>query len=198
MRLALTLLVAAALAGCNSSGSGDSTSGGALTVVHTPTAPAATGPASGPLVRTCDRSLAAEVRGVLRSQGFPGNPELGPAPTGTRRLSACDLGPVEISMDNAPDAVKRYQNRIVETTQFFGGHRNRVPREIAGVGDISLGAAGASWLPWIHQLLSARGKRVLIVSVGGGQLSDSASLAAAIAISRAAYERLGVDRSGRG
>jgi hypothetical protein len=192
MRLAMTLLVTAALAGCGSSGSGDSTtSGGGLTVLHTPSTTTATGPASGPLVRICDRSLADEVRGALRSQGFPGDPELRPAPTGTRRLSACDLGPVELSLDNAPDAVQRYQNRIVETTQFFGGHRNRVPRPLDGVGDASLGAAGANWLPWIHQLLSARGKRVLIVSVGGGHLSGSESLAATREISLAVWDRLG-------
>src|SRR4051794_15581273 len=191
MRRALTLLVVAALTGCGSSGSDDSASGGALTVVHTPTTATATGPARGPLVRICDRTLAEELRGTLRSQGFQGNVGLHPAPTGTRRLSACDLGPVELSLDNAPNAAQRYRNRIVETTQFFGGHRDRVPRPLTGVGDPSLGAAGANWLPWIHQLLSARGKRVLIVSVGGGQLSGAESLAPARTISLAVWDRLG-------
>ena len=75
MRLAMTLLVTAALGGCGSSGSGDATtSGGGLTVLHTPSTTTATGPASGPLVRICDRSLADDVRGALRSQGFQGDP----------------------------------------------------------------------------------------------------------------------------
>jgi hypothetical protein len=186
----LTLLVGAALTGCGSSGSNDSTTDGGLTVVHTPSTTTATGPTSGPLVRICDRSLADEVRGVLRSQGLRGNPELRPTPTGTPRLSACDVGPVELSLDNAPNAAQRYQNRIVETTQFFGGHRNRVPQEVPGVGETSLGASGANWLPWIHQLLSSRDKRVLIVSIGGGHLSDSESLAAAKAISLDVWDRL--------
>ncbi len=193
MRLAISLLVVAALAGCGSGGSGESTSGGGLTVVHTPSTTTATGPPSGPLVRICDRSLADEVRGLLRSNGAQGNLQLRPAPAGTRRLSACDLGPIELSLDSAPNAAQRYQNRIVETTQFFAGHRNRVPREVPGVGDPSLGSAGANWLPWIHQLLSARGKRVLIVSVGGqgGGMSAHQRLAAATAISLAVWERLG-------
>jgi hypothetical protein len=62
------------------------------------------------------------------------------------------------------------------------------------VGDRRLGAAGANWIPFLHQLLSARGKRVLIVTVNGGGLSDAERLAAAKAISLAVWERLGSGR----
>jgi len=99
-------------------------------------------------------------------------------------------------MDAATDAPQRYRNRIAETAQFSQGIPSHAPRHIPGVGDRRLGPAGANWLPWIHQLLSARGKRVLIVSVDGGALRDSARLSVAVAISGAVYRRLGVNRSG--
>jgi hypothetical protein len=101
-------------------------------------------------------------------------------------------------MDAAASAVQRYRNRVVETAQFSESIPSRVPRTVRGVGDLDLGAAGANWIPFLHQLLSARGKRVLIVDVNGGGLRDAERLAAASAISRAVYNRLGVDRSGEG
>jgi hypothetical protein len=93
-------------------------------------------------------------------------------------------------MDAAPDAVQRYQNRIVETAQFSQSIPSHVPRTIRGVGDPELGAAGANWIPFQHQLLSARGKRVLIVSVDARGLGDPERLSAARAISLAVYGRL--------
>jgi hypothetical protein len=189
--IALILTGAAALAGCGGGGD-DSASGGGLTVVHTPTTTVAeTGQATGPLVRICNRSLASEARAALRSQGSKTSTDHSPHATGTRRLSACHLGPVELTLDNAPDAVKRYQNRIVETTQFFGGHQDRIPQQVGGVGARSLGESGANWLPWIHQLLSARGKRVLIVTVHDRGLRNAQSLAAAKEVSLIVWDRLG-------
>lgn len=93
-------------------------------------------------------------------------------------------------MDGAPDAVQRYQNRIVETAQFSESIPSHVPRPLKGIGDRRLGAAGANWIAFLHQLLSARGKRVLIVTVNGTGGSDAERLAAAEAITFAVYDRL--------
>jgi len=177
---------AMAMTGCGGSGA-DSTATSAATSRATTTVAAPTGA----LVRICDRALADEVEPALRSQGFRGAPELRPHATGAGGLSACDLGPVELSLDAANDAVQRYQNRIVETAQFSDSIPSHVPKPIKGVGDRRLGAAGANWIPFLHQLLSARGKRVLIVTVNGGGLSNAERLSAAKAISLAVYDRLG-------
>lgn len=93
-------------------------------------------------------------------------------------------------MDGAPDAVQRYQNRVVETAQFSDSIPSHVPRPLKGIGDRRLGAAGANWIAFLHQLLSARGKRVLIVTVNGARASDAERLAAATAITFAVYDRL--------
>ena len=191
-RIALISLVAAALAGCGGSGTG----GNETTAPRISRTTTAEAPPTGPLVRICDRSLGAEVAPVLRSQGFRGSPALRPHPSGAGSLSACDLGPVELTMDTGTSAVERYQNRIVETAQFSESLPSRVPRPVRGVGDRRLGGAGANWIPFLHQLLSARGKRVLIVTVNGGGLGDPERLSAAREISLAVYERLGVSRSG--
>jgi hypothetical protein len=122
---------------------------------------------------------------------FRARAELRPHASGAGRLSACDLGPVELSLDTASDAVRRYRNRIVETAQFSESIPGRVPRTVRGIGDADLGASGANWIPFLHQLLSARGERVLIVTVNGGGLDDRQRLAAAKAISLAAWDRLG-------
>jgi hypothetical protein len=191
-RVALILIVTATLVGCG--GSDDESAS-----VRSSSPPATTVERPrGPLVRICDHALEAEVVSVLRSSDFRDRPELRPHPSGSAGLSACNLGPVEITMDAAASAVQRYRNRVVETAQFSESIPSRVPRTVRGVGDLDLGAAGANWIPFLHQLLSARGKRVLIVDVNGGGLRDAERLAAAIAISRAVYNRLGVDRSGEG
>jgi hypothetical protein len=143
------------------------------------------------MVRICDRSLARRVSHALRSNRV-GATLPAPTSTGTQRNSRCDFAKVvELSLDGAPDAVQRYQNRIVETAQFSESVPSHVPRTVRGVGDRRLGPAGANWIPFLHQLLSARGKRVLIVTVNGGGLSDTERLAAAKAISLAVWERLG-------
>jgi hypothetical protein len=64
------------------------------------------------------------------------------------------------------------------------------PRPVRGVGSKALGDAGANWRPWLNQLLSARGKRVLIVNVNAESLPRVQRLEAAKAISLAVYDRL--------
>lgn len=174
-----------ALWGCGGSGS-DTTS-----TTVTPSQPTTTVAApSGPMVRVCNRTLAGEVSRALRSSGYERKvPSFRAA--GTQRLSSCDFAKVlEISMDEAPDAVQRYQNRITESAQFAVDRKHFQPQPVSGIGSKSLGPAGANWLPWLNQLLSARGKRVLIVAVNTEALSQSQRLAAAKAVSLAVYDRL--------
>jgi hypothetical protein len=185
--IACTFALTPALAGCGGSGSGDHDT----TALRTSGTTTVEAPPTGPLVRICDRSLADEIKPVLRSDGFQGSSELRPQAIGAGSLSACNLGPVELSLDLGTDAVQRYQNRIVETAQFSESIPSRVPRTVKGVGAPELGAAGANWIPFLHQLLSARGKRVLIVTVNGGGLGDSERLDAAKAISLAVWGHLG-------
>jgi hypothetical protein len=176
------------LAGCGG-GSGDTSTESHLTVV-VPSTTTTSEPPHGPLVRICDPALAEQLTPVVRSEGFREELERNPQTSGAGQLSACDLGPLELSLDAARDAVQRYQNRIVETAQFSESIPSHVPRTVKGVGDPQLAGAGANWIPFLHQLLSARGKRVLIVTVNG-QLDNRQRLEAAKAVSLAVWDRLG-------
>jgi hypothetical protein len=178
--------VGLALAGCGGGSGSDETTTSATPAPATTTAAAP----HGPIVAICDRSLTREVSRALRSNGFEGKI---PAPkaAGTKRLSSCDFAKVvEISMDAAPDAVQRYQNRITESAQFAVDRKHFQPQPVAGIGAAALGGAGANWLPWLNQLLSARGKRVLIVAVNTEPLPEPQRLGAAKEISLAVYGRL--------
>jgi hypothetical protein len=187
-RIAPLLLAALLLIdGCGDSG--DSTQEEHLTVV-VPSTTTTSEPPSGPLVRICDQSLSSELSPVVQPHGIRGVLRHRPIVSGAGQLSACDFGQVELSLDAARDAVQRYQNRIVETAQFSESEPDRVPRTVKGIGDPDLGAAGANWIPFLHQLLSARGKRVLIVTVNGGGLSHTERLEAAKAVSLAVWDRL--------
>jgi hypothetical protein len=179
-----------ALAVATGGGCGGGSDSETTTVRATPAQPTTTAVApSGPAVRICGRRLAQELEPVLRSSGFHGR-ALQPRPSGTPRHSSCELGAVELTVDNAPDAYQRYLNRIVETAQFSESRRSRVPRTVRGIGDPELGAAGANWIPFLRQLISARGKRVLIAEVHGGGLADEQRLAATKRVSLIAWKRI--------
>jgi hypothetical protein len=187
--MACALLLA--LTGCGGSDSDETT------VAVTPTIPTTTvEKPSGPMVRICDRRLAAAVTAALQEQGSAGRVGGKPVPSGNVRLSVCEMvgkgAEVSISIDAATDAVRRYQFRVVESAQFSGGDPENAPHTVKGIGDPDLGGAGANWLPRTHLLLSVRGDRVLIVDVSADDLDDDdALLAAAKAISLDAYDRLG-------
>src|SRR5262249_28822263 len=121
---ALACALIAALAGCGDGSDSETTS-----TPVTPTQPTTVAAPEGPAVKVCDRRLARELTPVLRSSGFHGE-ALRPAPSGTPRHSTCELGPVELTVDNAPDAYQRYLNRIVETAQFSDSKYSRVPRTV--------------------------------------------------------------------
>ena len=193
MRWAAAALICVALIlGC---GDGDGSDEVAGSTAAAPTVSTATEPPSGPVVRICDRRLAAAATAALREQGFRGRLGGMPVPSGTARLSVCEMagasGEVSVSLDAATDAVRRYQFRVTETAQFSGGDPEHAPHTVKGVGDPRLGGAGANWLPRIHLLLSVRSHRVLIVDVSADDLADDALRAAAIEISLDSWERLG-------
>ena len=149
---------------------------------------------SGPIVRICDRLAGpAGARGALAVERL--RREASPRADPDRHASGtprCDFAKVvELSVDNAPDAVQRYLNRIDETAQFSDSNHSRVPRTVQGIGDCRLGAAGANWIAFLHQLLSARGKRVLIVERQQLRRCDAQRLAAAKAVTFGVYDRLG-------
>jgi hypothetical protein len=185
--LALVVAGCVALTGCGG-GSDSDTSTASVGQASANTTVAAP---SGPAVRICDRRFARRLAVVLRSGGFQGTTSVHTHPSGSPRHSSCELGPVELTVDNAPDAYQRYLNRIVETAQFSESLPSRVPRTVKGVGDPDLGAAGANWIPFLRQLISARGKRVLIAEVHGGGLSDAERLALTRRVSLLAWGRLG-------
>jgi hypothetical protein len=190
-RSALLVLTALALAGC---GGGDGPAEEPSSTASANSISTAAPPPSGPVVRICDRRLAAASTAALHEHGLRGRLAGDPVPSGTARLSVCELegkqAEVSISLDTASDAVRRYRNRVTETAQFSGGDPEHAPHTVNGVGDPRLGPAGANWLPRIHLLLSARGDRVLIVDVSAESLGDNALRAAAIEISLDAWNRL--------
>jgi hypothetical protein len=169
------------------------------TTQATATSPAPTtvaeAPPSGPMVRICDRRLAATVSRDLREQGFRGRLGSKPSPSGDRRLSVCELAgrgaEVSISIDAASDAVRRYRNRVTETAQFSGGDPDNAPQTVKGIGDPRLGGAGANWLPRTNLLLSTRDNRVLIVDISAETIPESRLLPAAETVSLDVYDRLG-------
>jgi hypothetical protein len=193
MRWPAALLFCALIAtGC---GDSEPDANQTTTTAPTPTLSTTTAAPTGPVVRICDRELAAAATAALREQGYRGRLGGKPVPSGTSRLSVCELvgrqAEVSVSLDAASDAVRRYQFRVTETAQFSGGDPEHAPHTVKGVGDPRLGGAGANWLPRIHLLLSVRGHRVLIVDVSADDLDDDALQAAAIEISLDAWERLG-------
>ena len=186
--IACTLVLA--LAGCGGSDSDETQT----TIAAPTTVSTIPEPPSGPMVRICDRGLAAEVTTALQEQGFRGRLGSQPTPSGEKRLSVCELqgrdAEVSISIDAAADAVRRYRNRVVESAQFSGGDPENAPHTVKGVGDRRLGGAGANWLPRTNLLLSVRGNRVLIVDVSAPPLSDPRLLEAAKTISLDTWNRL--------
>lgn len=192
-RIAASLICVALSAGCGG-GDGDNEATRSTVSTGTTAVTTTTERPTGPMVRICDRRLATAVTAALREQGFRGRLGSRPMPSGTARLSVCELAghgaEVSISLDAASEAVRRYHNRVTETAQFAGGDPDRAPQTVKGVGDPELAGAGANWLPRIHLLLSARGDRVLIVDVSAESIPDSRLLPAAKTISLKAWDRL--------
>jgi hypothetical protein len=195
--IACALLLA--LAGCGDDGGDQVAEPGTSSVATTvPTETAVTTapaePPSGPVVRICDKRLAAALTAAFRDQGFRGRLPAMPTPGGNPRLSVCDLegehAEISVSLDAASQAVRRYRNRVTESAQFSTTDPEDAPHTVKGIGDRELGGAGANWLPRTHLLLSARGERVLIVDVSADPLSDPQLFEAAKTISLDTWDRL--------
>jgi hypothetical protein len=67
---------------------------------------------------------------------------------------------VGLNVDSAPEARRRYFNRVTEALQFSVHSSDRRPRPVQGLGDDdALGPAGAYWVPGYRQLFVLRGSR---------------------------------------
>jgi hypothetical protein len=183
----LALSLCAAVAGCGGGG-GETSSAGPLAT----TAPASGGavtrtPAQRHFARTC-RSLAAggADRALARAGVRAGRLRL--RSIGVGQPAQCVLGApgasVEVDLDSAPQAARRYFNRITESIQTGLERPSLRPQAVAGVGEGHVPGGGANWIPASEQLLSLRGQRLLIAAVHarGGAESGLRQAAARISV----------------
>lgn len=178
---------ALALAGCGGASPGASTStrapGRALERNIKGQSPSER-PSNARLARAdCSALRAAAVRGgatVPRAVSEPTPP-----------LSSCRLlGPgsaITVTLDSAYGAHVRYQNKVVETAQFGAPDPARIPHPVPGVGEPSMGANGANWVPGISTLLAVRGGRWVTVNYSVAGRSRARRLRAASALARDAF-----------
>ncbi len=80
-----------------------------------------------------------------------------------------------VSLDRAQNNRQRFDNRIVEMTQFSNASPATRPRPVPGVGDAASGNEGAQWIPALDQLLAYRPGQYLIVDFTAGKARDVAN-----------------------
>jgi hypothetical protein len=174
---ALLVLIALAIAGCGSDAETTTTSH------RGPTASA-----------VCARIPTAAVERLIARAGGRRPPALRRFARGTSSLIECGLiGPgvkVVLSLDLAQDARQRFDNRVVEMTQFSTERPATRPRPVPGVGDPGAGDEGAQWIPALHQLLAYRPGRYLIVDFVAGGAGSAASRAGAADLARLTFPRM--------
>lgn len=136
---------------------------------------------------------------VIRATGVS---ELSPASDESPGLSVChwtgERTSVRVSIDEAPQAPRRYFNRLVELWQFHADDPARAPRLVYGVGDDihALGGAGAYWLNATGQLIAQRGERLVIVTLDAPGLEGNRAERAAMVLARAALRGAGGTEGG--
>jgi hypothetical protein len=171
--LALSLLV-----GC---GGGETTDTAATASAPSPTAVCARIP-----VKSGER---------LVDRAGPGRaPALRRSAHGTAQLVKCSFPAkgvhLDLNLDLAPNSRQRFDNRVMEMTQFSIGRPATLPRPVPGVGDPSSGNEGAQWIPALDQLLAYRPGRYLIVDFSVESAPDSANRHGAAALARLAFPLL--------
>jgi hypothetical protein len=117
-------------------------------------------------------------------------------------FSGCALGSrgatprvnVHVTLDTAPEVLRRYDNRITESQQFSSRDKKLFPMPVGGVGDLQVGGGGANWLATFNQLLSVRGQHLLAIDffVRGVPLEERKRLAKRLALT--IWGLLGVPR----
>jgi hypothetical protein len=180
LRLVIALIASVAVAACGSGSSG----------THAGTTGAASTPSPAAL---CARIPTSKVqRLVLRAD--PRAPHLRRSAGGTPRLLQCHFTAhgvkVVVTLDRAQNNRQRFDNRVVEMTQFSATNPSTRPRPVAGVGDAASGNEGGQWIPAYDQLLAYRPGQYLIVDFSAGAAPDSANRDGAASLGRLAFPLL--------
>jgi hypothetical protein len=178
---AMLAVLALSLAGCG--GGGDSTSG--------PSSASAGSADSGPSPATvCAKVQTKPVTQIVERAGAQA-PALRRSAGGTDQLIKCSFIArgvhVDFNLDLAANSQQRFDNRVVEMTQFSNARPATRPRPVPGVGDPKSGNEGAQWIPALDQLLAFRPGRYLIVDFNVEGASDDANRAGAAALARLAF-----------
>jgi hypothetical protein len=99
-----------------------------------------------------------------------------PGVRGCRYVTDNPTSIATISIDENPQAFRRYYRAVVETDQnaLWSSTRKDAPRDLEGI------AKGANWFPGYAQLLSSDGRRLLDVRVQRGR--DPERIARAITV----------------
>ena len=176
---AFSLLLALIAGGCGSGGGAGETSRGS----------------SPPSARAvCARIPEKSVERLVARAGSRGRSALRPSASGSPQLVKCAYAGegvhVDLNLDLAPNSLQRFDNRVVEMTQFSTGRPSTRPRPVPGVGDASSGNEGAQWIPALDQLLAYRPGRYLIVDFTVRSASDAANRDGAAALARLSFPLL--------
>jgi hypothetical protein len=180
LRLVAPLTASVALASCGGGSSG--------------TPSASTGAASGPSpTALCARIPTSKAQRFV-SEADPKAPHLRRSAGGTPRLLQCHFTAkgvkVGVTLDRAQNNRQRFDNRVVEMTQFSDTNPATRPRPVKGVGDAASGDEGAQWIPAYDQLLAYRPGQYLIVDFTAGDAPDSTNRDGAAALARLSFPLL--------
>jgi len=187
---AMLAALALVLAGCGGSSGGDAATSSTKAAFSGPS-PAA----------VCAKVQTEPVAQIVEKAGARA-PTLRPSAGGTAQLIKCSFAAsgvhVDFNLDLAANSQQRFDNRVVEMTQFSNARPATRPRPVPGVGDPNSGNEGAQWIPALDQLLAFRPGRYLIVDFSVQGASDDANRAGAAALARLAFPVLpGVKGAGR-
>jgi hypothetical protein len=90
---------------------------------------------------------------------------------------------VGLNVDSAPEARRRYFNRVTEALQFSVHSPRRRPQPVQGLGDDdALGPAGAYWIPSYRQLFVLRGSRQFVYQFSVRRAGSRAARTAVVRI----------------
>jgi hypothetical protein len=93
---------------------------------------------------------------------------------------------VRLNIDSAPEARRRYFNRVTEAAQFSSNDPGERPQPIQRLGDDdALGPAGAYWTPDFRQLFVLRGDRLFIYQLSAPGLGAEGARRAVVRLARA-------------
>ena len=115
----------------------------------------------------CELMVQEQVVGALRGAGVE-EIVLRPRSSESLNQSICTFRgegtTVRLNIDSAPEARRRYFNRVTEAAQLSSNDPGQRPQPVQGLGDEdALGPAGAFWIDDFGQLFVLRGERLFIM-----------------------------------